>query len=69
MDSRRFAELSAQNFNRIPVYRDVFADLDTPVSAYLKLAHGRGFWRRARSLVSLFKLLSGRNRPMKEQTP
>ena len=37
MDSRRFAELSAQNFNRIPVYRDVFADLDTPVSAYLKL--------------------------------
>jgi len=40
MDSRRFAELSAQNFNRIPVYRDVFADLDTPLSAYLKLAHG-----------------------------
>jgi len=40
MDSRRFAELAAQNFNRIPVYRDVFADLDTPLSAYLKLARG-----------------------------
>jgi len=40
MDSRRFAELSAQNFNRIPVHRDVFADLDTPLSAYLKLANG-----------------------------
>ncbi|MDB6060218.1 MAG: anthranilate synthase [Verrucomicrobiaceae bacterium] len=40
MDSRRFAELAAQNFNRIPVFRDVFADLDTPLSAYLKLARG-----------------------------
>ena len=40
MDSRRFAELAAQNFNRIPVHRDVFADLDTPLSAYLKLARG-----------------------------
>ncbi len=40
MDSARFAELSAQGFNRIPVHRDVFADLDTPVSAYLKLASG-----------------------------
>ena len=40
MDPRDFAALAAQNFNRIPVHRDVFADLDTPVSAYLKLAHG-----------------------------
>lgn len=40
MDSRRFADLAAQNFNRIPVFRDVFADLDTPLSAYLKLARG-----------------------------
>jgi len=40
MDSRLFAELAAQNFNRIPVHRDVFADLDTPLSAYLKLARG-----------------------------
>jgi anthranilate synthase component 1 len=40
MDSRRFADLAAQDFNRIPVCRDVFADLDTPLSAYLKLARG-----------------------------
>jgi anthranilate synthase component 1 len=42
MDSQRFAalfaELASQNFNRIPVHRDVFADLDTPLSAYVKLA-------------------------------
>ncbi len=40
MNSQCFAELTAQNFNRIPVHRDVFADLDTPLSAYLKLARG-----------------------------
>ncbi len=40
MDSRRFAELAAQNYNRVPLHRDVFADLDTPLSAYLKLARG-----------------------------
>ncbi len=39
MDSRRMAALAA-DYNRIPVSREVFADLDTPVSAYLKLAHG-----------------------------
>jgi anthranilate synthase component 1 len=39
MNAQRFAELAAQNFNRIPVFRDVLADLDTPVSAYLKLAN------------------------------
>ncbi len=41
MDSRRFADLAQQPYNRIPVYRDVLADLDTPLSAYLKLARGR----------------------------
>jgi anthranilate synthase component 1 len=40
MDTARFADLAAQGFNRIPVHRDVFADLDTPLSAYLKLARG-----------------------------
>jgi anthranilate synthase component I len=36
----QFAELAQQPYNRIPVYRDVLADLDTPLSAYLKLARG-----------------------------
>jgi anthranilate synthase component 1 len=39
MNAQRFAELAAQNYNRIPVFREVLADLDTPVSAYLKLAN------------------------------
>ncbi len=38
MQASHFAELARQPFNLIPVYREVLADLDTPVSAYLKLA-------------------------------
>lgn len=38
MTSERFAELAAQGYNRIPVTRDVLADLETPLSTYLKLA-------------------------------
>ena len=33
-----FSALAAQGFNRIPVMRQVLADVDTPVSTYLKLA-------------------------------
>ncbi|MDX9874288.1 MAG: anthranilate synthase component I [Spongiibacteraceae bacterium] len=40
MNPCQFAELASQNYNRIPVSRDIFADFDTPVSAYLKLARG-----------------------------
>src|SRR5215469_11291454 len=35
-----FDALAAQGFNRIPVAREVFSDLDTPLSVYLKLADG-----------------------------
>src|SRR5690625_7335183 len=35
-----FSHLAAQVFNRIPVMREVLADLDTPLSSYLKLARG-----------------------------
>jgi len=38
MTPQRFRELAAQGYNRIPVRRRVLADLDTPLSAYLKLA-------------------------------
>jgi len=31
----------AEGYNRIPLAREVLADLDTPVSTYLKLARGR----------------------------
>lgn len=40
MNSEQFIELAAQGYNRIPVMREVLADLDTPLSSYLKLAAG-----------------------------
>ena len=40
MNSQDFAALAAQNYNRIPVSREVLADLETPLSAYRKLAEG-----------------------------
>lgn len=40
MTPERFTELAAQGFNRIPVVRQVLADLDTPLSTFLKLANG-----------------------------
>ena len=38
MNREVFNKLKAEGFNRIPVYRSVLADLDTPLSVYLKLA-------------------------------
>jgi len=38
MTPDRFRELADAGYNRIPVTRDVLADLDTPLSTYLKLA-------------------------------
>lgn len=35
-----FSQLAAEGYNRIPVVREVLADLDTPLSSYLKLAAG-----------------------------
>ena len=38
MTPNDFAEYAKQGFNRIPLIREVLADLDTPLSTYLKLA-------------------------------
>ncbi|SDK13876.1 anthranilate synthase component 1 [Billgrantia gudaonensis] len=38
MTPERFRELADAGYNRIPVTREVLADLDTPLSTYLKLA-------------------------------
>ncbi|MDQ2694150.1 MAG: anthranilate synthase component I [Pseudomonadota bacterium] len=38
MNQTQFQHLVDQGYNRIPVYRQVLADLDTPLSTYLKLA-------------------------------
>lgn len=40
MNNEQFKQLHLQGYNRIPVYRSVLADLDTPLSVYLKLAEG-----------------------------
>jgi len=37
-----FKSLAAQGFNRIPLITEAFADLETPLSLYLKLAYGAG---------------------------
>ena len=36
-----FARLAHEGYNRIPVTREILADLDTPLTTYLKLANGR----------------------------
>ncbi|NNC68136.1 MAG: anthranilate synthase component I [Gammaproteobacteria bacterium] len=39
MDSAQFDSLTSQGYTCIPLVREVLADLDTPLSAYLKLAY------------------------------
>jgi anthranilate synthase component 1 len=40
MNSEKFYAYASQGYNRVPVVREVLADLDTPLSTYLKLADG-----------------------------
>ena len=37
-----FKSLAGQGYNRIPLMAEAFADLETPLSLYLKLAHSQG---------------------------
>lgn len=37
-----FKSLASQGYNRIPLVTEAFADLETPLSLYLKLAHAQG---------------------------
>ena len=41
MTPELLASLASQNFNRIPVTRELLADTETPLSVYLKLAGGK----------------------------
>ena len=41
MTELEFKSLAAQGYNRVPLIAETVADLDTPLSLYLKLAHGR----------------------------
>ncbi len=40
VSKEQFIKLAEQGYNRIPVVYEILADLDTPLSAYLKLAEG-----------------------------
>jgi len=40
MSPEQFDAFAQQGYNRIPVYREILADLETPLSTYLKLARG-----------------------------
>jgi anthranilate synthase component 1 len=42
MTESEFRQLAAAGFNRIPLHLETFADLDTPLSIYLKLANRPG---------------------------
>lgn len=43
MTPEQFSQLVAKGYNRIPIQRQVLADLDTALSAYLKLAKGQPY--------------------------
>ena len=40
MKPEQFDTFATEGYNRIPLVREVLADLDTPLSTYLKLADG-----------------------------
>jgi anthranilate synthase component 1 len=40
MTPELYTQLTEQGFNRIPVFQEILADLDTPLSTYLKVAQG-----------------------------
>ena len=48
-----FKSLAAQGYNRIPLLVEAFADLETPLSLYLKLAYGSGSGKHSFLLESV----------------
>ncbi len=53
MTELEFKALAAQGYNRIPLIAESFADLDTPLSLYLKLARAHGASRNSYLLESV----------------
>ncbi len=43
MEFDTYQQLAQQGYSRIPVRREILADLDTPLSAYMKVAHGQQY--------------------------
>jgi anthranilate synthase component 1 len=53
MTESEFNELARQGYNRIPLTAQAFADLETPLSLYLKLAHAQDGGRHSFLLESV----------------
>jgi len=53
MTESEFDALARQGYNRIPLLAQAFADLETPLSLYLKLAHSNGDGRHSFLLESV----------------
>jgi anthranilate synthase component I len=53
MTELEFRSLATEGFNRIPLIAEAFADLETPLSLYLKLACGLGDGKRSFLLESV----------------
>src|SRR3546814_20210506 len=51
MTEIEFNALAAQGYNRIPLVAETYADLDTPLAIYLKLAHSGPQWGRMSCLM------------------
>jgi anthranilate synthase component I len=53
MNESEFKALAAQGYNRIALVQQAFADLETPLSVYLKLAHAQNSGRNSFLLESV----------------
>lgn len=53
IDHTEFQRLAAEGYNRIPLIAEAFADLETPLSLYLKLAYASGAGKRSFLLESV----------------
>ena len=52
MTETEFMERARQGYNRIPLLAQAFADLETPLSLYLKLAHAQDGGRHSFSIFA-----------------
>ncbi len=59
MTESDFLALGAAGFNRVPLMAQAFADLETPLSLYLKLAHGPGTAEPAANSFLLESVVGG----------
>src|ERR1044072_3616136 len=53
MTELEFKSLATQGYNRIPLIAEAFADLETPLSLYLKLAYQGGGGKHSSLLESV----------------